>query len=258
MEKKRSAQSKDGRILPRWMTDEDIAVPKLAPEQEAASVVRLMDGDKIPELEMDDFLDIALPGPSLSRDYGGSLRLGTHRPTRPAQDDRADQVQGDPDPVVVPMPVMVDGIRRNPEFKFDVDAWRNEVWQPQFDYWENQFKPNGLLSGPFPKWELFEWATLHLLLLPIMKKAPTLWPVYCYLLVTSPDGFTTFKLSSKGLAQGAGVSERSARDAVDYLRELKFVSAKKGLWTPRGPKAAVLPSYRITSLEQLKSHCQAA
>jgi hypothetical protein len=118
--------------------------------------------------------------------------------------------------------------------------------------------PNKATVAPLPKYELFLWTTSHLLPL-VVKKIPTLWPVYCHLWLSSPQDFTTFKLSNRRLAEGAGVSLRSVPDAVDWLHELKLITAKKGLWSSAGPKAATLPTYQITPLEDLKKiYCNGA
>lgn len=163
-------------------------------------------------------------------------------------------------PTFPPPSSVLDEVRKNPEFKdrpaatdeskFDLDAWRNEVWQPQITLWENQFKPNGAINAPVPKYELHLWATNNLL--PLLKKAPTVWPVYCYLLVLSPEDFSTFKVSKAKLARGAAVSPESTRTAVEYLVAWKFLTIKHGLWSPKGSKAAVLPEYKLTTLEGLK------
>jgi hypothetical protein len=164
------------------------------------------------------------------------------------------------DPAVASGSSVLDEIRKNPEFKyqpihqdqpFDVDAWIHEDWKPQIALWESQFKPNGLSIGPFPKYDLFLWAVQHLL--PIIgKKAPTVWQVYCYLLLVSPEDFSGFGLSNRRLAEGSGVSRQSVHGAIGYLRELKLIAAKMGMWSPAGPKAAVLPRYSLTTLEELK------
>jgi hypothetical protein len=134
-------------------------------------------------------------------------------------------------------------------FDFTTWTWDEEA---QFTYWESQFNPKGLTVSPLPaKYELFLWATEHLL--PLLKKHPSVWPVYCYLLLASPESFTAFKVSTGRLANGAAVSRESARTAVDYLHELKFLRVKKGLWSPEGPKAAILPVYEITPLGELKN-----
>jgi hypothetical protein len=154
---------------------------------------------------------------------------------------------------------VLDEVRKNPDFrykptdtepKFDVDAWRLE--KAQFAYWERQFTTNGPTNSPLPKYELFRWATRNLL--PRLKKAPTVWSVYCCLLLLSPEDFSTFKVSKAKLAEGAGVSPASISTAVGYLVEWKFLTIKHGLWSPKGAKAAVLPEYKLTTLDELKTY----
>jgi hypothetical protein len=145
-------------------------------------------------------------------------------------------------------PVLVNG-KKSVRGVFDFSTW---TWDEaaQFTMWEKQLADEAIVA-PLRKYDLFVWATQHLLPL-VGKKAPTVWAVYCFLLVTSPEPFQPFKVSNRKLAKGAGVSPRSVPDAVDHLHALGLVRVKKGAWSPKGPQAAILPVYEITPLVELK------
>jgi hypothetical protein len=100
------------------------------------------------------------------------------------------------------------------------------------------------------KYALLLWAIRNFLP-AINKKGPTIWAVYCYLVALAPDDFRAFKVPSRELAEGAGVSTGSVPGAVDHLHALGLVEVKKGLWN-KDRKKNVLAVYRVTPLEEIQ------